>query len=368
LFLLNASYLGPLNHPFMARRRKKTQRKHGLPPGTLIFTGDRQTDLPDIVLVQYNENEACTLSAREAAPPVQALVGVAWYDVRGLHHVPLIEQLGQQFGVHSLALEDVLDIQQRAKFEDYDNAVFLIAQALTFDDETQEVQHEQIAIYAGKDFVLSFQEKPDDTFAFVRERILNGGGKIRKRGSDYLVYALLDTIVDHYYLVLDKLEELIDAQERQVLSEPDEATKRNIHHLKVQVLALRKSVYPLRDAVNSFSHSDNPLVQDSTRVFIRDIYDHIIQIMDAIDTWRDVLNGLFDLYLSQLSFRMNNVMQVLTIISTIFIPLTFIVGVYGMNFHYMPELEWRYGYFAVWGAMLLIALLLLYLFRRRGWL
>ncbi len=183
-----------------------------------------------------------------------------------------------------------------------------------------------------------------------------------------MVYALLDTIVDHYYLVLDKLEELIDNQEHQVLTAPDESTKRSIHHLKLQVLALRKTVFPLREAVNAFSRSDNPMVQDSTRLFIRDIYDHTIQIMDAIDTWRDVLNGIFDLYLSQLSFRMNNVMQVLTIISTIFIPLTFLAGVYGMNFQNMPELGWRYGYYAVWGLMLLIALLLLHLFRKKRWL
>ncbi len=339
-----------------------------MPPGTLVFTGDRHTDVPDIVLVQYNESGTHTQSAREMAPPLEEKAGIVWYDVRGLHHVPLIEQLGQQFGVHTLALEDVLDIQQRAKFEDYDDAIFLIAPALTFDEDTKEIQQEQIAIYAGKDFVLSFQEKPDDTFLSVRDRILNGGGKIRKRGADYLVYALLDTIVDHYYVVLDKLDELIDNQEHQILNEPNESTKHSIHHLKLQVLALRKTVFPLREAVNAFSRSDNPLVQDSTRLFIRDIYDHTIQIMDSIDTWRDVLNGLFDLYLSQLSFRMNNVMQVLTIISTIFIPLTFVVGVYGMNFQYMPELNWRYGYFIVWGVMLLIALLLLYLFRRKRWL
>lgn len=351
----------------MARRRKKAQRKHGLPPGTLVFTGDRHTDAPDVVLVQYNESEARMEASKGTAPPQQQVEGITWYDVRGLHHVPLIEQLGKQFQVHSLALEDVLDIQQRAKFEDYEDAIFLIAQALTFDETTLEIQNEQIAIYAGHHFVLSFQEKPDDTFLTVRERILNAGGRIRKRSADYLVYALLDTIVDHYYLVLDKLEEQIDAQEHKVLNQPDESSKRGIHHLKLQVLTLRKSVYPLREAVNAFSRSDNPFVQDGTRIYIRDIYDHTIQIMDAIDTWRDVLNGIFDLYLSQLSFRMNNIMQVLTIISTIFIPLTFLAGVYGMNFKYMPELEWRYGYYIVWGIMIAVAILLLYLFRRKGW-
>ncbi len=352
----------------MAKRKRKLQRKHGLPPGTLVFTGDRHAEFPEVTLVQYNEATATQRIAKESIPEQEEGIHVTWYDIKGLHHVPLIEHIGQKFNIHPLALEDVLDTTQRPKFEDYENAVFIIAQALTFDENTKEVQTEQIAIYAGDGFVLSFQEKPDDTFQTVRERVLNGGGKIRKRGADYLVYALLDTIVDHYYLVLDKLEEMIEVQEQEILQNPSEASKGNIHRLKLQVLSLRKSVHPLREAVNLFSRSDNPFVQDSTRIFIRDIYDHTIQIIDAVEAWRDILNGLFDLYLSQLSYRMNNVIQVLTIISTIFIPLTFLAGVYGMNFENMPELRWKYGYFAVWGVMLLTALLLLYAFKRRRWL
>ncbi len=352
----------------MAKRKRKTTRKHGLPPGTLVFTGDRHSDFPEVILVQYGEQTADEKILREQIPEPESGHTVTWYDIRGLHHVPLIEQVGQKFGVHSLALEDVLDIQQRPKFEEYDNGVFVIAQALIFDEAAKEIQTEQIAIYAGDGFVLSFQEKPDDTFKTVRERILNGGGRIRKRGADYLVYALLDTVVDHYYVVLDKLEELIEAQEHEVLTNPNEMSKSGIHRLKLQVLSLRRSVHPLREAVNLFSRSDNPFVQESTRVFVRDIYDHTIQIIDSIETWRDVLNGLFDLYLSQLSYRMNNIIQVLTIISTIFIPLTFLAGVYGMNFDNMPELHWKYGYFITLGVMLTVALTLLYMFKRRRWL
>jgi len=352
----------------MGTRRRKRPRKHGLPPGTLIFTGDRHSDAVAVTLVHYDEGVAFSTTTENVIPRADGGSLITWYDLRGLHNVPLIEELGRQYNVHPLVLEDVLDTQQRPKFEDYDNGIFIIAQALSFDDEAKSIQTEQIGIFAGEGFVLSFQEKPDDIFAGVRERIMNAGGRIRKRGADYLVYALLDTIVDHYYLVMDKLEEVIDAHEQEVLSNPSDMTKGNIHRLKLQVLSLRKSVHPLREAINAFSRSENAFVQDGTRVFIRDIYDHTIQIIDSIESWRDIINGLFDLYLSQLSYRMNNVIQVLTIISTIFIPLTFLAGVYGMNFDNMPELHWKYGYFMVWGVMVFTALGLLYLFRRRKWL
>jgi magnesium transporter len=350
------------------RRKKNTQRKHGLSPGTLVFTGTRHASDTEIQLVQYGEDGLAEKAMKDAIPEAAPDYPVTWYDIRGLHHVDLIEALGQRHRVHALALEDVLDIQQRPKFEDYEDSIFIIAQALTFDDETKEINYEQIAIFARDGLVLSFQEKPDDTFRSVRERLQNATGRIRKRGADYLVYALLDTIVDHYYLVLDKVEEMIELQEDEVLNRPREESKGNIHRLKIQVISLRKAIAPLREAINAFSRSDNPFVRDQTRLYIRDIYDHTIQIIDAVETWRDVLNGLFDLYLSQLSYRMNNVIQVLTIISTIFIPLTFLAGVYGMNFTYMPELQWRYGYAMLWGLMLLIAAWLLWLFRRKNWL
>jgi magnesium transporter len=350
------------------RRKKKIPRKHGLSPGTLVFTGTRHATTTEINLVQYGEEGLLDKFASDAIPAALPDFPVTWYDIRGLHHVELIEQLGQLYGVHALALEDVLDIQQRPKFEDYEDGIFIIAQALTFDDVTKDINYEQIAIFARDGLVLSFQEKPDDTFRTVRERLNSATGRIRKRGADYLVYALLDTIVDHYYLVLDKVEEMIEVQEDEVLNRPREESKGNIHRLKVQIITLRKAIAPLREAINAFSRSDNPFVRDQTRLYIRDIYDHTIQIIDAVETWRDILNGLFDLYLSQLSFRMNNVIQVLTIISTIFIPLTFLAGVYGMNFAYMPELQWRYGYFVLWGVMLLIAALLMWLFKRKNWL
>jgi magnesium transporter len=354
----------------LSKKKKDRQRKHGLPPGTLVFTGHQHVEAPEVTLVQFNEHSCIEKKTQESIPePETEPEGlITWYDIRGLHQVPLIEQLGAQFNVHPLALEDVLDIQQRPKFEDYEDAFFVTLQALIFDESSREILTEQIAIYAGPGFVLSFQEKPDDTFQSVRNRLLHTNSRMRKKGVDYLVYSLMDVVVDHYYLVLDKLEVWIETQEHNVLENPADTDKKLIHKLKLQVIGLRKSILPLREAINAFIRSDNALVQDSTRIFLRDIYDHTIQIIDVLENWRDILNGLFELYLSQLSIRMNNVMQVLTIISTIFIPLTFIAGIYGMNFDNMPELHWENGYFIVWGLMLLLALILLAIFKRKQWL
>lgn len=352
----------------MSRRKSRRQLKQGLPPGSLVFTGDRHTDAALVTLVQYNEESAEEKTSTDAIIPPDKGDYLLWHDIRGLQNVPLIEQLGKQYNIHTLALEDVLNTQQRPKLEDYEDALFMVAQALSFDEMTREIQTEQIAIYAGEGFVVSFQEKPNDTFLTVRDRLLNGNGRIRKRRSDYLLYALLDTVVDQYYAVLDKLEEIIEIQEREILDNPTDANKTSLYQLKLEIMGLRKTIYPLRDAVSSLTRTDNTLVQDSTRVFIRDLYDHIVQIMDTVDNWRDLLNGLFDLYLSNLSMRMNNVMRVLTIISTIFIPLTFIVGVYGMNFDNMPELHWHYGYFIIMGFMLLLSLFLLHIFKKKRWL
>ncbi len=202
----------------------------------------------------------------------------------------------------------------------------------------------------------------------MRERIRSASGRIRKRGSDYLAYALADSVVDHYFIVLDQLQEVIESLEEEVMYNPDNQTKGKIHQLKLQMLMLRRSILPLREAINWFVKSDCPIVQPETDVFTRDLYDHIIQIIDMVETYRDILNGLYDLYLSEISYRMNNIMQLLTIISTIFIPLTFLVGVYGMNFQHMPELTWQYGYFLVWGIMIIIAIMMLIYFRRRKWL
>ena len=350
-------------------RLPKRPRKTGLPPGTLIFTGRKKVEETYVTLVQFNaEGQIFEQHVKETLPTPEEGAFVSWYDIRGLHNVELIQAIGDRFDIHPLVLEDVLDTQQRPKFEEHEAGVFLTVQSLSFDREKLEIKTEQVAIYAGKGFVLSFQEDEDDLFPAIRERIHSGRGKIKKRGSDYLAYALTDNIVDHYYLLLDQLEEVLDDLEEEVLSRPGRHSKEKIHNLKIQSIMLRKMVSPLREAVGRFSKTDSPFIEESTRIFLRDLYDHTIQVLDTIDTYRDVMSGLYDLYLSELSFRMNNVIQLLTIMSTIFIPLTFLAGIYGMNFDNMPELHWEYSYFVLWGIMVLIALGLILLFKRKRWL
>lgn len=350
------------------KAKSKQTRRPGLAPGTLVFTGEKKIANANVLMLQFREDKLIENFQKDAIPPPQQEALVTWYDVKGLHNVQLIEKLGLQYNVHPLVLEDILDTQQRPKFEEYENGIFITLRAFTFDQETQEITAEHIAIYAGEDFVLSFQELADDTFAPVRERIRISNGRIRKRGSDYLAYALVDSVVDHYFLVLDQIQETIEQLEDEVLNNPDRQSKERIHQLKLQVLQVRKYMLPLREAVNWFVKSDCPIIQESTELFVRDLYDHILQIIDMLDTYRDIMNGLYDLYLSEISYRTNSVMQLLTIISTIFIPLTFLVGVYGMNFKYMPELDWRYGYFFVWGLMVIMATIMLFIFRKKKWL
>ena len=344
-------------------------RKTGLPPGTLIFTGRKKVEETHVTLVQFNpEGQIFEQHLKEKLPIAEPGSLVSWYDIRGLHNVELIQAVGERFNIHSLVLEDVLDTQQRPKFEEHEDGIFLTIQALSFDKENLEIKMEQVAIYAGKGFVISFQEDEDDLFPAIRERIHSGRGKIKKRGADYMAYALADNLVDHYYLLLDQIENVLDELEEEVLSRPGRTSKEKIHNLKIQSILLRKMVSPLREAIGRFSKSESHVIEESTRIFLRDLYDHTIQVMDTIDTYRDVMSGLYDLYLSEISFKMNNIMRLLTIISTIFIPLTFLAGIYGMNFEYMPELHWKYSYFVLWGVMILITAGLVYLFRRKNWL
>jgi magnesium transporter len=355
-----------------SKKRKKQSRaiirKPGASPGTLVFTGEKIMESSSVKLIQYNEEQLLEHAVYDTLPPASEGAFITWYDIEGLHNVSLVEALGKEYGLHPLVLEDILDTQQRPKFEAYDDAIFITMHAITFYREARQLQLEHVAIYAGANFLLSFQEKDDNTFAPVRERIRVTNGRIRKRGSDYLAYALADSIVDNYFIVLDQLQEVIEALEEEVMYTPNNLTKSKIHQLKLQTIMLRKSMLPTREAINWFVKSDCAIVQPETDIFTRDLYDHIVQVIDMVETYRDILNGLYDLYLSEISYRMNNVMQLLTIISTIFIPLTFLVGVYGMNFENMPELRWRYGYFAVWGLMIGIVVWMLFYFRRRKWL
>ncbi len=349
----------------MARRSARI--KKGLPPGTLVFTGKQQVAEPNVVLIKYDENSIFEKQSKDSVPEIKQDNLNAWYDVRGLHNINLVEQLGARYKIHPLVLEDILDVFQRPKFEEYENGFFIVLEALRFDAGNSKIINEQVSIYLGENLAFSFQQDEDDLFLPIRERLHSAKGRVRSKKCDYLVYTLLDTIVDHYMVVLDQVGEVIEELEAEILSEAQLTSREKIHMMKVNVLKTRKAITPLREAISRMIQSDHPLIQKETMLFLRDLYDHVVQVMDTSDTYRDILNGLYDLYLSEISYRMNAIMKVLTIISTIFIPLSFLAAVYGMNFDNMPELHWKYAYHVLWIVMTLLAAGLLVYFRKKRW-
>ena len=351
-------------------KRAKKRKKIGLPPGSVVFTGHQKVENAIIHYLQFDQHELSEKRLKtyhQVAEQIPADDKVDWYDIRGLHDTDLIELFGKTFSIHPLALEDVADIHQRPKYEEFDNGFFIIFQALDLHEETKQVNSEQVAIYFRKGLLISFQETESDLFDAVRQRLKNQHGRIRQKNSDYLCYALMDAVVDNYYILLDRVGDIIEEIEEKLLINPDYKIKEDIHHLKKELLMVKKAVAPFREAINRFSKSDNMFTEESTLIYTRDLYDHVIQIMDMAETYRDILHGLQDLYLSEISFKMNQVMQVLTIITTVFVPLSFLAGLYGMNFVNMPELQSRNGYYVLLGVMFIIFLGSLYYFKRKNW-
>lgn len=351
-------------------RQQRKRKKIGLPPGSVIFTGNQKVDNVVIHHLQYDDEkiEENTLDNQSKITFQPSLdEQVDWYDMRGLHDTSLLESIGKTFEIHPLILEDVADVRQRPKFEEYEKGIFVIVRALTFDKSENKVKTEQIAVYFRKGLLISFQENESDLFAAVRNRVQTGRGKVRSKGTDYLAYALLDNIIDNYFVVFDEIQDVMETLEEKLLDNPDSSIKGEIHHLKKELLVLRKSISPLREAINQFSKTDTPHVEEGTTMYIRDVYDHTIQIMDLNETQRDILNGMQDLYISEISFKMNQVMQVLTIITTIFVPLSFLAGLYGMNFEKIPELKYENGYFVLLAVMFLIFVGSLIFFKKKKW-
>ena len=354
----------------MSKLIKKSSKKAGLPPGTLVHIGEKMTEKTRVAVVEYDGQdfqekelkslEACYLFAKE---PV-----VTWVNVIGIQQVEVLEKLGSCFVVHPPALEDILNTEQRPKIEDYGEDLFIVVKLISYNEKKDEVEAEQISLILRPNALLSFQEREGDDFAGVKERLRGGKGRLRKMGSDYLAYTLLDIVVDQYFVVLEKLGERIEFLEGKLLADPGTTTLQKIQNLKREMLLLRKWVWPLREVISSLERGEFPGIQESTRVYLRDVYDHAIQVMDTIEIYRDMLSGMLDIYLSSLNNRMNAVMKVLTIIATIFMPLTFLAGVYGMNFKHMPELNWPWGYPLILMVMALVAILMLTLFRRKKWL
>jgi magnesium transporter len=292
---------------------------------------------------------------------------VTWINVNGLHDTGIINRIGEHFGIHPLVLEDILDTDKRPELDDYVDYIFIILKMILVDKESGRIDADQVSMLLCRNTVISFQEGEGDVFENIRERIRTGKGRIRGTGADYLFYALTDAVVDNYFIALEEIGELIENIEDELLENPSGETLRDIYELKRELVLLRKYTFPLRELVHKFQISESPLIDANTKLYIRDLYDHAMQIMDTTDSYRDMISGMLETYLSLASNRMNEVMKVLTVMATIFIPLTFIAGVYGMNFENMPELHHHLGYPGVILLMLIVGLGMVYYFRRRKW-
>ena len=347
----------------------KRSVKAGLPPGSLVHVGQETGEQVRIKLVEYNEEQFHETDCGDVGEcrPVRDSKVVNWLSINGIHNPAIIEAVGQIFGFHPLLLEDVMNSDQRPKFEDYGDYVFVVLKRLELDGPGRAIGTEQVSFVLGDGYVVTFQEQSGDAFGAIRERIRTGKGRLRKAGADYLLYTLVDTVVDNYFSVMEKLGENIEIVEEALVTRPEVPVLRSIHNLKREMIYLRRSVWPLREVVGSLEREESCLVTDQTSVYFRDVYDHVVQVMDSIDTYRDMLSGMLDIYLSSVSNKLNEVMKVLTIIATIFIPLTFIVGLYGMNFQYMPELKLVWGYPAVLVLMAAVSLFMVLYFRRKKW-
>ncbi len=352
----------------MGRRRLKRLRKRGLPPGTLVYTGVHTSVRVAVHSTRYNETD-CVEQSHYPPEWRPSSEYVSWIDVRGLTDTALIERIGADHALHPLALEDVLNTRQRSKMEEYDETALFILHNLRYDAENSDLVSEQISIFLKKDSVISFQEHSDDTFKGIRERLQKGLGRLRKKKADYLAYTLLDTVVDNYYIVLDDLESALSELEDQIYQpNANNNIKARIFNIKRAMGDFRCFIVPLRDAALRLYRIEASWVDESNRLYLRDLVDHVVQILDALDNLREILAGIEALYQAEISNRLNNVMRLLTIISTIFIPLSFIAGIYGMNFEHMPELRWPYGYYAILLFMGAAATGMLLYFRRQRWL
>ncbi len=344
------------------------QNKTGAPPGTVIYYGEDHTDKVKITLIEYNETEVIEkdfFDIDECMNHINPTM-VKWINVDGIHNTELVEKIGKQFNIHPLTLEDVVNTSQRAKFEDFENYVVAIMKMISYDTE---LRSELLSVVLMEGMVISFQEVDGgDAFDMIRTRIRTGKGRIRKMGADYLAYALIDAVVDCYFNILEKIGDKIELLEEDLISNPTKETMQKLHLMKREMIFVRKAVWPMRELINNLERSETQLIKPSTDIYLRDVHDHTVRVIDTVETYRDLLSGMMDIYLSSVSNRMNEIMKVLTIITTIFVPVTFIVGVYGMNFENMPELKAQSGYYIVLGVMITIIVSLILYFRKRKWL
>jgi magnesium transporter len=352
---------------FVKRRSQKT----GLPPGTLMHIGEVSAGAVGIEAFFYNESGYDERSFDSFEECSQAITPdkVVWINIIGLNRPDIIEAAGARFGLHPLLLEDVLNTEQRPKLEEYENCLFVALKMLRYIGEELDIEH--VSLVQGGTFVISFQEHPGDVFDSIRDRIRTGKGRIRKLGADFLAYALIDTVVDNYFSIMEHIGDDIEILDSAIIDGTDgnsPYTLRRLNALKRELIYLRKSIWPIREVANGFEKVESNLITQAILPYYRDVYDHTIQVIDSLETFRDILNSMHDTYLSTISNRMNEVMKVLTMISTLFMPLSFLAGLYGMNFHFMPELEWKWGYYALLVVMGAIGGSMITFFRSKKWL
>jgi magnesium transporter len=346
----------------------------GAMPGTLRIEADAPA--PTLVLIDYGEEHAMRLQLEtpEASIPYLDTESVSWLDVQGLGDEDILRRLGQVFRLHPIVLEDIVNVPQRPKVEDYDDQLLIIARMVNPKERGTGFYSEQVSFILGENYLMTVQEEPErDCFGPVRQRIKTAKGNIRKQKADYLTYALLDSVIDGFFPVLESYGEQIEELENEVVMNPTRQTLEKIHQVRRELLSLRRAIWPQRDAINSLIRDGSNLISDDVQIYLRDCYDHTIQVLDMVETYRELSSSLMDVYLSSVGNKMNEIMKLLTVISTIFIPLTFVAGVYGMNFNSevspwnMPELNWPWGYPTFWVVIFLITSSLVYYFWRKGW-
>jgi magnesium transporter len=354
----------------MHRASKRRTKKVGLPAESLVYTGEYSRGKVDITIIDYDEQtfEDRTVQTVDQCFPYKDKPTATWINVDGVHDPVALEKLGECFGLHGLVIEDIMSVVQRPKVEDFGDYLFIVLKMLTYDDAASKVVPEQVSLVVGRNYLLSFQEGvKGDVFQLIRERLRTGRGKLRRMGTDYLAYALLDAVVDGYFMILERLGEHIDALEELLMARNGKAAMQPVYRLKRELLFLHKAVWPLREVVATLQRRESPLIRETTSPYLRDVYDHLIQVVDTIEIYRDILSEMLGTHLTVVSNRLNEIMKVLTVIATIFMPLTFIAGVYGMNFKYMPELEWKYGYLLAWFVMAGIGIMMFLYFRSKRW-
>ncbi|MEJ2673049.1 MAG: magnesium/cobalt transporter CorA [Deltaproteobacteria bacterium] len=353
----------------MPQTIKSFARKAGLPPGSLVPVAEKEHAPPCITVIRYTDTGCVEhdFDGFTECLPLDQEPGVTWINITGVSQVKTLEKLGECFQIHPLVLEDILDVEQRPKIEDYDTYLHIALKTIGPFREDQEVEVNQVNIILGPGYVISFHEGGGDVFRPVRERLLAGKGRIRKLGADYLAYALIDLVVDNYFVALESFSDKVEFLEDEVVIRPTPETLLEVHRFKNDMVMLRKSLWPLREVIARLERRESPLISENLTMYFKDVYDHSIIAIESVETYRDILSGMLDIYLSSMSNRLNEVMKVLTIIATIFMPLTFITGFFGMNFKHMAELEWQYGQSFTVLAMVVIAAAMLWYFRKKQW-